>query len=398
MIQLIDLIEITLYISALYCIYALVRNFLSYRFRRISILLIPLIALGIMVLKSQMIQSNQVITLEVIELDPITVGAEATNVSSFFSWSFMYWLGFVMVLLFLTFRLWKIRNHLRGAKKVAGENVYLKETIHQNSFSFFNFIHLSAGLDEREKSVVLEHEMHHVKNYHSIDLILAEVYHALFWFNPLLFWVKKELVETHEFEVDQAMYQKHQTNYMEVLLAYSLGTASSQLVLTSQFYNKLSLAKRFKKMKTPIKFKNGFFAAIPLLALSLSLFSWTTVQNENQTDNFPAVLQKDDGKVYETVDKEPKFKGGQEALIAYISKAVKYPDKAQKDGIEGTVYVGFVVNKDGSVSDAKVVKGVNDLLDQEALNAIKSMPNWIPGEKDGEPVRAQMTVPITFKL
>ena len=97
-------------------------------------------------------------------------------------------------------------------------------------------------------------------------------------------------------------------------------------------------------------------------------------------------------------DKAPHFKGGAKALFGYIINNVKYPEAAHREGIEGTVYVVFKVNADGTLSDHKVSKGVGHGLDEEALRVLKAMPNWVPAEKDGEKIATKWNVPIKFTL
>lgn len=94
----------------------------------------------------------------------------------------------------------------------------------------------------------------------------------------------------------------------------------------------------------------------------------------------------------------PEFPGGMRSLMAYIAQSIKYPALAQENGIYGKVYVRFVVNKDGSIADAMVIRSANDLLDQEALRVVSSMPKWKPGMQNGKPVRVMYTVPINFVL
>jgi len=103
-------------------------------------------------------------------------------------------------------------------------------------------------------------------------------------------------------------------------------------------------------------------------------------------------------KPFDVVEQMPQFPGGPAALLEFMSKSIKYPEEAFKNGIQGRVIVTFVVNKDGSISDANVVKSVDPQLDEEALRVVHSMPNWIPGRQNGEPVNVKYTVPITFKL
>jgi len=103
-------------------------------------------------------------------------------------------------------------------------------------------------------------------------------------------------------------------------------------------------------------------------------------------------------KPFDVVEQMPQFPGGPAALMEYLSKNVRYPEEAHKNGIQGRVIVTFVVNKDGSITEACVVKSVDSQIDAEALRVVNSMPNWIPGRQNGEPVRVKYTVPITFKL
>ena len=105
-----------------------------------------------------------------------------------------------------------------------------------------------------------------------------------------------------------------------------------------------------------------------------------------------------DKKPFDVVEQMPQFPGGPAALMEYLSKNVRYPEEAYKNGIQGRVIATFVIEKDGSITEARVVKSVDSQIDAEALRVVNSMPNWIPGRQNGEPVRVKYTVPITFKL
>ena len=102
--------------------------------------------------------------------------------------------------------------------------------------------------------------------------------------------------------------------------------------------------------------------------------------------------------IFEVVENMPEFQGGQAALMAYLAKNIKYPTIAQENGTQGRVIVQFVVNKDGSIVDAKVVRSVDPYLDKEALRVINTMPKWKPGMQRGKPVRVKFTVPVMFRL
>lgn len=103
-------------------------------------------------------------------------------------------------------------------------------------------------------------------------------------------------------------------------------------------------------------------------------------------------------KVFDAVEQKPTFPGGNEALFAFLSKNIRYPAVAEENGVQGRVIVTFVVERDGSITDVKVIKSVDPSLDKEAMRLVKSMPNWIPGKQNGQAVRVRFTLPVTFQL
>ena len=94
----------------------------------------------------------------------------------------------------------------------------------------------------------------------------------------------------------------------------------------------------------------------------------------------------------------PSFPGGRQTLMKYIACHVKYPAKAQKEGIHGRVVVQFIVERDGSISNPKIVRSIHPMLDEEAIRVVKNMPNWNPGIINGKPVRVRYYIPINFNL
>jgi protein TonB len=108
--------------------------------------------------------------------------------------------------------------------------------------------------------------------------------------------------------------------------------------------------------------------------------------------------KEEETKVFDVVEEMPQFPGGPSALFEYLSKNIKYPVVAEENGVQGRVIVTFVVERDGSITDVKVVKSVDPSLDKEATRVVKSMPHWIPGKQNGSAVRVKYTVPVTFKL
>lgn len=103
-------------------------------------------------------------------------------------------------------------------------------------------------------------------------------------------------------------------------------------------------------------------------------------------------------QIFTVVEKQPEFPGGMAELMKFLAKSIKYPVIAQENGIQGRVVCSFVVNRDGSIVDIQVMRGVDPSLDKEAVRVIGTMPKWKPGEQRGKPVRVRFILPVQFRL
>lgn len=134
----------------------------------------------------------------------------------------------------------------------------------------------------------------------------------------------------------------------------------------------------------------------------------TTIATSEETNQaveikyVPVAVEEEEPEeqtIFEVVEQMPEFpNGGMAGLMQYLSKNIKYPTIAQENGTQGRVAVQFVVNRDGSIVDAKVLRGVDPYLDKEAIRVISSMPKWKPGMQRGKAVRVKYTVPVMFRL
>lgn len=124
----------------------------------------------------------------------------------------------------------------------------------------------------------------------------------------------------------------------------------------------------------------------------MAVFGLTTVSAQK------TVVAQKNQKVFDIVEQMPEYPGGQAALFEYLSKNIKYPADAEKKKVEGKVFVTFVVDTDGKITDVSLMRKVFPSLDAEAVRVISAMPNWIPGKQKGQVVRVKYTVPIMFRL
>lgn len=124
------------------------------------------------------------------------------------------------------------------------------------------------------------------------------------------------------------------------------------------------------------------------LTMLVLLFSFMTSTAQTKKSNM----------VYDVVEVMPQFPGGQTAMLKYIMENIKYPKQIMEEGIQGRVTVSFIVEKDGRVSNVRLLRSVQPLLDKEAVRVVKSMPKWSPGKHNGKPVRVRFNLPVMFKL
>lgn len=131
-----------------------------------------------------------------------------------------------------------------------------------------------------------------------------------------------------------------------------------------------------------------------LLALVLLTVGAAMAQSDNTSKTTAG------GEIYTVVEQNPEFPGGMDALVAWLGTNVKYPTAARESGLEGTVYVSFVVERDGTITSVKVIKPTEGMkeLEEEAVRAVRCMPKWKPGKSKGQKVRVQFMLPIVFSL
>lgn len=319
-------------------------------------------------------------------------------------------------------------------------------------FSFFHwiFVHPESHTQE-ELAEILTHEQTHAHQLHSADIMFSELICIACWFNPFIWLMKREIRNNLEYMADQRVLQ---TGYdYKVYQYHLLGLAHHKAAATLyNSFNVLPLKNRIKMMnkkRTKEIGRTKYLLFLPLAALLLIIsnieavarttknFTREVIQTVEKsteqvtkavgqipeqatveeatipkeipadidiTDKDPsAIMQKvntgDDDDIFDVVEEMPVFPGGQTGLMEFIAKNLRYPVKAQKEGIQGRVIARFIVEKDGSVSNLAVARrSASSELDAEAIRVLSTMPKWTPGKQRGKEVRVKYTVPIAFKL
>ncbi len=288
-------------------------------------------------------------------------------------------------------------------------------------FSWMRYIVLSRKDLEENGREILIHELAHIRNHHSWDLLLADLCIFVQWFNPAAWLLKQELQTIHEYEADDTVLREgvDAKKYQMLLIKKAVGT---RLYSMANSFNHSSLKKRITMM---LKEKSNPWARVkylyvlPLAALAVSAFARPEVSavadelssakvndlvasmKTNQAET-ASVAVKDtltpDESVFEVVEQMPEFPGGYKEMMKYIEQNMRYPEEAKKAGTQGRVVVQFLVNKNGAISDVSVLRSVDRLLDAEAVRLVRSMPKWKPGMQKGKAVTVKYTVPILFSL
>lgn len=271
-------------------------------------------------------------------------------------------------------------------------------------FSFFNLVFINeATVPNGNMTTILEHEHVHIRQFHSMDMILLELVAIFQWFNPVVWLAGREMKSIHEFLADEGVLQNGISHsiYQQMILNETMGIQVNDL---PDHFNVSLLKKRIAMMtksKSSLWAGSKLLIALPAILGLLFIFnarsySRTDMTKQEAGPTIAPVTQ--DKKVYNEADKMPAYAGGQDAMIKFLVGNIKYPEDAKKNKVTGKVFVTFIVRADGSVTDVKIIKGIGSGCDEEALRVVKLMPKWEPGEIKGKPVDVQVKLPIQFAL
>ena len=271
-----------------------------------------------------------------------------------------------------------------------------------NPFSFFGWIFLYLPkLEEESKNEILMHEQTHARQWHSVDVIVSELANIVCWFNPFSWLLKGEIRLNLEYladnQVAKTMEDSKQYQYHLLGLAHTNSkTGLYNNFNVSQIKSRIIMMNK-KRTRTAGRIKYALFA--PLAAALLIASNISCTSTETQEANTEVMESRAvEGEVFKVVEEMPEFVGGMAECMKYLAANVNYPTEAIEKGIQGRVIVQMVVTKEGDIADTKIARGIDPLLDAEALRVVSGMPKWKPGKQKGEAVNVRYTLPVMFRL
>ena len=401
--------------------------------------------------------------------------------------------------------LWKIKKLQYWTKKYPMkwfQNLYITLIPGEwNPFSFNGIVYYPQPFSKADQKtrMILSHENIHIKQRHSWDIMLVEIVRVLFFYNPAIYSIKKQIQINHEYLADSSIIVRDRKEYSQELIRSQLQVPQFQFI---QQFNQSSFLKRRLLMLMKNKQKSvGVLKYLLLIPLTAS-FLWFTACTDEAEQNLSAqgtgkenpiikidksksafenyaqiILSSDyskmnkkehqlkvvavemgktdasdkevsdfmvrrikswavkdiaaiesselfksaglniedleldvegqtivdvtpvDGEVFYIVEEMPEFDGGGlEEFRNWVQNNIKYPEIAAQNGISGTVYISFIIDKEGKVSSPKIVRGVDPSLDNEVKRVLSSAPDWTPGAQRGKNVNVQMAIPVKFLL
>ena len=416
------LLLVNIYLVLFYAFYVLLlRKETFFQLNRIYLVTAALLSFFIPLIQVDWVR-NLFITQQVkytIYSSPVLVYGfkpiEATHISIGQVLTVLYGVGILFLSLRLMWQLIKLRKVINQPRAKA-------------AYSFFNKIRLDE--DNADNLIIAAHEQVHAQQWHSADVLLIELVMIINWFNPVVYLYCYAIKHIHEYIADRQAVQAgtNKADYALLLLSQTFETPAHRLV--NPFYNHSLLKQRIIMLQKDRSqrislIKYGLSAPLFILMLILSSATInnskpvTTINNkahqlfttpaeptflgdafddDGTSGNGIAVADTARSKVFTSVDQVPVFPGGLDALGRFLGTNIKYPKAEREKGIQGRVAVTFVVEKDGSLSDLKVVRGISKGLDNESVRVLKLSPKWKPGNVKGKKVRVQYSIPISFTL
>lgn len=417
-------LESSIILIVFYIFYhVLLRKDATFNFNRYYLLITPIVAAVLPLLSFPLGYFNQhpqIQTDFILQLPEAQIHAYIAQRLSF--QDVLVWIvlaAYVMGLMISLYGFMRQLSHLRQLRNDHGVESWMNYKVvltngQYPTFSFMKVIYYDnkTPLPKEEKSMILLHESIHIQEKHSIDIIFTKIVCAIFWYNPLFSLFLHAIRLNHEYIVDAKVIATVGISKPAYRKSLALNALHTSYLSLGTFYSKSQILTRMKMMnQSPKSIKSVKILTLSIITTCL-VFVFSCENNEanlSSTENVPMTDQEAAGasedkiatsdEVFTAVEEQPTFQGGgNDAFMEYITKNIRYPEEAKQKDIQGRVYVQFVIEKDGTITNVVIVKGIGGGVDEEAKRVVESSPKWTPGKQRGNPVRVRMILPIEFRL
>ncbi|MFI3259777.1 MAG: M56 family metallopeptidase [Rikenellaceae bacterium] len=280
-------------------------------------------------------------------------------------------------------------------------------------FSWFNHVVVSRkDIEGSSARQILLHELSHVKQRHSLDIIFVTTAAIILWFNPAVWLLRRAMQQVHEYCADESVLDKgvNAKEYQLLLIKKSVGSrlySISNTLNHSNLKNRITmmLKKKTSKMAAakcllsiPVLFFALFLLSSPLIAAVRDDVSSVKITKINETEA-TNVEESDDEAPFLSVETMPKFQGGDlPAFRNWVMQSIRYPAEAAQKNISGRVVASFIIEKNGSIKHIEILHSPEQSFSDEVVRLLKSSPQWTPAQQRGKTVRLKYTMPIEFAL
>lgn len=354
---------------------------------------------------------------ELIDISVVVSSSQGTSIYLVDVLKWIYLIGLGVSLGLMLWKLWQVRQLFQSQASYLG-------------FSFFNKMFLGKAIKQYES--IERHEQIHIEQGHSYDILFMELFKSLNWFNPLVYTMTKEIKFQHECIADE-LSSEDKVAYAELLVAHAMKVPHN--VLVHEFSNQSFLKKRIIMLFKNKSSKNkrylylGIVPAVLVVGLSTLIFNTSRAKSavakveskmedvklptqndivKNDNNNLNSIsslsiiaqdtLKEGGDELFTETEILPEPKGGMNAFRKWVGDNYQYPQDAIDADVKGTVKVSFIVEKDGSLSEIKILEDLGHGTGESAVNVLKKSPKWNPAIQNGRIVRSAYSLPIRLDL
>ena len=429
--ELIYAIEFTISLGLFYILYYFVlRKETFFKWNRLFIIVAVLISIFMPFFKSYFIQHQLISPIKVLEEEtlsfilPYTVVIEGNQ--SAVNWMLVGKLLILTISIIFTvtfiYGLFKIFRMIHAGEKISSEkNTFVFSDSIQTAYSFLQYVFLpkNFNLEKPENQTIIRHEMTHVNQLHSADVILFQIFHILFWWNPFIHLFYRELRLVHEYLADEEVLLIYPSkNYMQMLF----DAVNPEKLSMAHSFSTSQLKHRIIMMTKTKSSRNSYFKYAYFLPLLIVLFQYCVkspsvdilgtdesyISADTITVFDPETKIEDilivQNRIYKKAKQMPHFNqcgtniSSDECIFKYLAENVKYPEMARAAGTEGTVLSKIFIDPTGQVKLPHILRSVSEECDLEVIRVLRSMPKWTPGMSNGKAVTVEYIIPVKFKM